>query len=179
MRKFTLIFGVLLGTAWIGTNALNACGDKFLLIGRGVGFQKGYAAVYPASILILVPAKSGDAVAIGDPAIPKSLRKAGHKVEILEDHTSLTRQLNTGRYDIVLADFSDAVAVESEVRASNTKPALVPVMYQPNATEIAAAEKQFVCLLKAPEKINYFLNVIDDLMKTRLDAAKAAASTSG
>jgi hypothetical protein len=178
MRKLSLIFCVLFGTAWIGTSALNACGDKFLLIGRGAGFQKRYAAVHPASILMLVPAKSDKALAIGDPEIPKSLRKAGHKVEILNDQARLTGQLNAARYDIVLADFSDAVALESEVRASNAKPALVPMMYQPSKAEMAAAEKQFICLLKAPEKITYFLNVIDDLMKTRLDAAKAATSQS-
>jgi hypothetical protein len=175
MRKLPLILGLVLATAWIGANPLDACSEKFLFIGRGVGFHKGYAAVHPASILIVVPAESGEAVAVGDPAIPRSLRKAGHKVDILKGQTGLTRQLNAARYDIVMADFADAVALELQIRAANTKPALVPVMYQPSEADFAAAQKQFVCLLKAPEKISYFLNLIDDLMETRLAAAKAAA----
>jgi hypothetical protein len=175
MRKLSLILGLLLAAAWIGASPLDACGEKFLFMGRGVGFYKGYAAVHPASILILVPAESGEAAAIGDPAIPKSLRKAGHKVEILKVHSGLTRQLDAAHYDIVLADYADAVALELQVRASNTKPALLPVMYQPSETDFAAARKQFAYLLKVPEKTSTFLNLIDDLMETRLDAAKAAA----
>jgi hypothetical protein len=178
MRKVLVTVGLLAGATWLGTSALNACGDKFLLIGHGAGFQKGYAAVHPASILIYVQGKSAKALAIRDPQLAAGLKRAGHKVNVLEDRARLIQTLNSARYDIVLADFSDAIALESEVRASNAKPALVPVMYDPSKADMADAEKQFVCLLKAPEKITHFLNVIDDLMKTRLDAAKATSPKS-
>ena len=173
MRRMSLTLLLLAGTAWFGWNDLSACGDKFLLIGRGAQSQRGYAAVHPASILITLHQKSGKALAIGDPQLAASLKQAGHTVQVLEDPARLTETLSSGRYDIVLADFSDAIAIESQVRAASAKPALVPVMYRPSKAEMAAAEKQFVCLLKAPDRIAYFLRVIDDLMKTRLDAAKA------
>ena len=173
MRRLSLTLLLLAGSAWFGWNDLSACGDKFLLIGQGARFQRGYAAVHPASILITLHQKSDKALAVGDPQLAASLKQAGHKVQILEDPSRLTETLSSARYDIVLADFSDAIALESQVRAANAKPALVPVMYQPSKAEMAAAQKQFVCLLKAPERITYFLGVIDDLMKTRLDAAKA------
>jgi hypothetical protein len=35
------------------TNAVQACGDKFLLVGRGVEFHRAYAALYPASIVTM------------------------------------------------------------------------------------------------------------------------------
>jgi len=41
-----------------GSQAVSACGDKFLLVGRGVRFEQAYAAVHRASILIVVPIKS-------------------------------------------------------------------------------------------------------------------------
>ena len=173
MRRLSFALLLLAGTAWLGWNDLSACGDKFLLIGQGARFQRGYAAVHPASILITLHVKSDKALAIRDPHLAAALKQAGHKVQILEDPAKLTETLGSGRYDIVLADFSDAITLEPQVRQANAKPALVPVMYQPSKAEMAAAEKQFVCLLKAPERITYFLGVIDDLMKTRLAAAKA------
>jgi hypothetical protein len=33
-------------------NSLQACGDKFLLVGRGAKFRQAYAAVYSASIIV-------------------------------------------------------------------------------------------------------------------------------
>ena len=52
MRAYALI---LVGCAAVlleATGAVQACGDKFLLVGRGVAFRRAYAAVYPASIVV-------------------------------------------------------------------------------------------------------------------------------
>ena len=48
------------------TNAAQACGDKFLLVGRGVEFHRAYAAVYPASIVIYSRLPGDAAKAIRD-----------------------------------------------------------------------------------------------------------------
>ena len=46
-----------------------ACGDKFLLLGRGVKFQRAYAAIYPASIVIYAQPQRSAAKAIRDPRL--------------------------------------------------------------------------------------------------------------
>lgn len=172
MRKIFLTVLLVAGAAWIGSNPLNACGDKFLLLGRGSSLG-AYAAVHPATILIVRHGKTGSPLVIDDPQLASGLQRAGHKVRTLDSPAKLTQTLSATRFDVVLADLSDAVAIEPQVRDASAKPALVPVVFDPTANELASAEKQFVCLLKAPEKVTHFLGVIDDLMKSRIAAAKA------
>lgn len=171
MQRRLLILVLAAGAVMLCSDVLVACGDKFLVI-AGARALRGYAASHPASILMYRPAKADKSLAIQDPQLAAGLKQAGHKVDVLDDASKLAEALNAGRYDIVLADFADAVAFEPQVRQAATKPALVPVMYQRSKAEIAAAEKQFVCLLKAPERISRFLSVLDDLMKTRRAAKR-------
>ena len=176
MRRLLLTVVLVAGPAFLGWNGVSACGDKFLMI-TGARSLRGVTAAHPASILMYRPAAGAKDRAIQDPQLEAGLRQAGHRVEVLSDGSKLSATLNAGRYDIVLADFADAVAFEPQVRQAAAQPALVPVLYQRTKAEIAAAEKQFVCLLKAPERISRFLTVLDDLMKTRLAAAKKTPPT--
>ena len=61
-----------------GTPDLQACGDKFLLVGRGAKFRQAYAAVYPASILVFASPQRSAAKAIRDPRLQTDLKTAGH-----------------------------------------------------------------------------------------------------
>jgi len=175
MRRLLLTLILVAGPVVPGWDDVAACGDKFLLI-AGARALRTSVARHPASILMYSPARA-KGLAIQDPQIAAGLKQAGHKVQILNDGSKLSATLNAGRYDIVLADFADAIAFESQVRQAVSKPALVPVMYQPSKAEMAAAEKQFVCLLKAPERISHFLTVLDDLMKTRSAAQRNTPKT--
>ena len=58
MKAFVAPTLPLLTTLSLGAPVLWACGDKFMLVGRGVRFQRAYAAIHPASILILLPPKA-------------------------------------------------------------------------------------------------------------------------
>ena len=176
MRRLLLILVLVAGAMGLNSNVVGACGDKFLLI-AGARALRGYTASHPGSILIYRPVKADRSLATQDPQLAAGLKQAGHKVDVLGDASKLADTLNAGRYDIVLADFADAIALEPQVRQAASKLALVPVMYQRSKAEIAAAEKQFVCLLKAPERISRFLSVLDELMKTRLAGRKTAPTT--
>ena len=59
--------------------AAQACGDKFLLLGRGVKFRRAYAAIYPALIVIYAPPQRHAAKAIRDPRLQSDLKLAGHR----------------------------------------------------------------------------------------------------
>src|SRR5262249_11339523 len=50
-------------------SGVQACGDKFLLIGRGAKFRQAYAAIYPASIVLFARGQSGAGKAIRDPRL--------------------------------------------------------------------------------------------------------------
>ena len=54
MRRLAVLVLFTAVFAFQATQIADACGDKFLLIGRGIKFQRGYAAIYRANILIVL-----------------------------------------------------------------------------------------------------------------------------
>jgi hypothetical protein len=148
----------------------SACGDKFLVVGRGSRLQRAYCAIRPASILVYVNHKSNRAKAMGDPQFHKALVQAGHKPQTINDLERLGDTVGAGEFDIVLADIDDAAAVERQLSAVDAKALLLPILYKPSAEEIATATKQFGTVLTAPDRVTHFLSVIDDAMKARQNA---------
>src|SRR5262249_54117696 len=96
--------------AAIGSPVALACGDKFLAVGRGVRFQRAYAAIHPASILIVHPLKSVKIAAVRDSRLITALKMAGHRVQTVQLPTNLSDVLARSSYDIVLAERADAPA---------------------------------------------------------------------
>src|SRR5258708_6435895 len=84
MQKTVALSLAFLATIASPSHALSACGDKFLLVGRGVRFQRAYAAIRPASILIVLPPKSVKSAAVRDSGLRKALTMAGHRVEVVQ-----------------------------------------------------------------------------------------------
>src|SRR4051812_6071733 len=81
--------------------AANACGDKFLMLGRGVKFQRAYAAIYPASIVIYAQPQRHATNAIRDPRLQNELKLAGHHVAIVETEAALTQTLKSEPVDLI------------------------------------------------------------------------------
>ena len=175
MRRTLVVVGlVAAGVVGLARDSVIACGEKYLHIAFARS-QRVSRAAHPASILLFRPAKTAKSLAIQDPQFVSILEQAGHKVDVLDDPSLLGTKLAAHRYDIVLADFADAIAFEPQVRQAAASPALVPVLYQRSQAETAAAEKQFVCLLKVPVRTSQFLSVLDDLMRARADGAERIA----
>src|SRR5262245_8442304 len=86
------------------TNTAEACGDKFLLVGRGVEFHRAYAALYPASILIYAKMAGDAGKAIRDARFQATLTQAGHRVLLVENDATLARALEADRVDLILTD---------------------------------------------------------------------------
>ena len=97
----------------------HACGDKFLMAGRGAKFQRAYASVYPGKVLIYSQSSKNAKTAIRDPQLHKALRQAGHKLVDV---------------DGVRVTFPDGWGL---IRASNTQPILVMRFEAPNAQKLA------------------------------------------
>jgi hypothetical protein len=170
MRKpLVALFGVLAGVLLVSPSVL-ACGDKLVLLGRGIRFQRMLATKHPASILVYLRPESGISAADREYHLDSLLKLAGHKPRAVTSAAEFTKELGSRSYDLVLADYSDAAALEKEMRGSKAKPTLVPVVYNPTAAERVAAEKEYSCLV-APAKKNYeMLTVIDDAMASRSES---------
>jgi hypothetical protein len=170
MRKTLIAFGALAGIL-LAAGSLFACGDKLVLLGRGIRFQRMLATKHPATILVYLNPGSGISAADREYQLRSLLKFAGHKPHAVTTAAELTTELGSGKYDVVLADYADAPSLEKEVQAAKAKPALIPVVYNPTANQRAAAEKEYSCLI-TPAKKNYdLLSVVDQAMVSRAENA--------
>src|SRR6476660_7029089 len=97
---------ILSGLILVGSHsqAVSACGDKFVVVGRGVRFEQAYAAIHPASILIVLPAKNVKSAALRDSRLVSALKMAGHHVEIVQQPADLANVVGRSRRDIILVE---------------------------------------------------------------------------
>jgi CheY-like chemotaxis protein len=146
------------------TTDLDACGDKFLRVGRSARFHR-YAAVHPASILIYAPADSTPA---GIKEFEAILKQAGHRPVALANGADVAKALTAAPYDIVIADYSDSSRIREDLRAVDSRPGLLPILYKPAKAVEERAEREFTCLIK-PHVMTKFdaLAEIDRLMQLR------------
>src|SRR5262245_33753137 len=151
------------------TQPAQACGDKFLLVGRGVTFHRAYAAVYPASIVIYAQPQRKAAKAIRDPRLQAELKLAGHRVALVENDEALARALEDGSVDLVLTDLADADQTARRTEISPGKPAVLPVMDERTSQEARDVEARYQCRLKSSDRADRYLTTIDDKMKARAD----------
>jgi hypothetical protein len=162
-KRIGVIVGIALTSMTWGP--AEACGDKFLLVGRGVRFQRAYAAVHPANILIYARSTTDADHAIRDPQFQKTLRQAGHQLSVIEDAALFQHALRLSSFDIVLADLIEAPAIDPLVTTSPSRPKAMYVEYPTGSTKALAS--QFMCELKAGDRATRFLDRIEDEMKTR------------
>jgi len=150
------------------------CGDKFLVVGRGVRYARVKPAAHPASVLIYMNPASKVPVAAKDVQLESRLKQAGHTVQKAGNAAQLVNALKSKQYDLVLADIADSPALEEQVASEPYKPVVVPILYNPTDDQLTAARRQYGCAMKAPNKDP--LAAIDEaiLQKRGLSDAKAA-----
>lgn len=167
MRRFVL--GVLCGLACLAAmpRLLEACGDKLLMVGRGVRFQRAYASEYPGTIMIYARVSASAKAAIRDSDLHKSLRQAGHSVSVIENQALFEQALRTVSVDVVLADIADAPMIEPLAQTAASRPVVRYVSFPSPNAETKRLQQQYACPLKASDNTVKFLDVIEDAMKAR------------
>jgi hypothetical protein len=139
-----------------------ACGDKFLMVGRGAKFQRAYASVYPGKVLIFARPSTTDRAAIRDPQLHRALRQAGHAVSVIEDWKLLEQALQTVPVDLILVDAAEASRLTAAMAAAPTHPHALYVAY-PNATP----PPDVLCRLKSSDRPIKYLDEVENAMKAR------------
>jgi hypothetical protein len=153
-----------------------ACGDKFLLVGRGVAYRRAYAAIHPASIVVFAEARRTAARAIRDPRLQADLKMAGHRVLVVESEAALVKALESGAVDLVLTDATDADRTSRQATTAPSRPTVLPVMYEPTKAEAKEIETRYQCRLMSSDRADRYLVVIDNAMKTRIDQGRKKGS---
>jgi hypothetical protein len=103
---------------------------------------------------------------------------AGHRVELVSQ-VNMADQIGRSRYDVILAERFDALAIPDLASAGFVKPSIIGVLEDPSAVELAAARQQLDAVLKTPQPPVEILKLLDDVMKTRLDHSRRQAPSGG
>ena len=136
---------------------LFACGEKFLVSGRGTRYQrpKNFRA---ASILIYANPTSGLEAALQKLPVESVLKREGHRFTTVATPDQLSATLASGRFDVVLAASGDALAVEQLLGGRPDAPIVLAFCVQDQAQPVAEGA---ACALKAPPKEHRLLDAID------------------
>lgn len=161
MRR-VLLLTLAMAMSW-SSSAL-ACGDKFLIIGRGAGYRNRYVAIHPASILLLGARAAGDR----DADVRRILQRAGHRVDYEADAAKLDAALRAKTYDFVIVPLDSVSPTQSRVQSLAPRALVVPIIFASTEQEVKQVEKQYECIAHSEEKQRNFLAVLDDAMSMHL-----------
>jgi hypothetical protein len=151
-------FVVLVATVgvWMGGDLL-ACGDKFLVAGRGTRYQRPKNA-RAASVLIYANPSTGLPAALRNVKVETVLKHEGHRSTTVETFEQLSAILAGGRFDVIVAAGSVAADVE---KLLGGRP-----------------DRAVVVALNAPPKEGSLLKAIDKAVEQRDQSARKAQSHS-
>lgn len=154
--KLRIAFMGILAAAGLSVGAdLQACGDKFLVGGRGTRYQRP-KNFRPATILIYASPSSSLEAALRKVPVESVLKREGHRSSKVEAPDQLSAILASGGFDVVLAASSDTAAVEALLGEGPEKPVLLAIC--PKGAD--KQERDIKCALKAP-KAHTLLEAID------------------
>ena len=167
MRRRITTLVMLAGLLGASSTAL-ACGDKFLIVGRCVSYQRMHVTQHPGHLLILWSSNSSASAAIRDVKLQDFLQQAGHRVNIMEESESAPEAIRSGAYDVVLVDAADADRLRLDLVGTPTR--VLPVMYQATPAEVDQIRQNYRSALnvrRAPIKRNQLLVAVDDAMRRK------------
>lgn len=125
------VVGLVVVTLGLGTAAdALACGDKFLVAGRGTRYQRPRNA-RAATVLIYASSTSQLTAALKKAKADSALKHEGHRATTVESLDQLTALLTSGRFDVVLAASDDSSAVERLVGSAPDAAIVVSVGASP------------------------------------------------
>ena len=110
-RRIRFVVLVAAVGVWMGGDLL-ACGDKFLVAGRGTRYQRPKNA-RAASILIYANPSSGLPAALKNVKVDSVLKHEGHRSTTVENMDQLSAILTGGRFDVIVAASSAVADVET------------------------------------------------------------------
>ena len=110
-------FGVLVVMLSVGAVDMLACGDKFLIGGRGTRYQRPKTA-RAASVLIYADPASAVAAALKKAKVESLLKLEGHRATKVQTLQELSTIVASGRYDVILTANSDSANVQRLIQVS-------------------------------------------------------------
>lgn len=111
MRMRNILVGLVVMLTVGMTADLLACGDKFLVGGRGTRYQRPKNA-RAASVLIYAEPSSAVAVSLKKAKVESLLKLEGHRATKVATLEQLSTVVSGGHYDVILTATSDSANVQ-------------------------------------------------------------------
>ena len=86
-----------------------ACGDKLMLV---MGARSARIKPVRPALILAYPGQNASATLIRDLQLQPAVKKAGHRIQVVEDPAGLENALKGGKYDLVIADVANANELE-------------------------------------------------------------------
>jgi len=184
MRYLLVLVAVTATTLSQGAVPVHACGDKLMMLGRGIRFQSKHTP-RAASVLLYLP-QSATGRPLTDPKLESALREAGHAVRAVTTPADLESALRGGTYDVVLANVTDAPELERAQGVTEHNAVVLPAIYlvapgtQPVAKQQSKADrerasKDFTVIVDVPGRPGHYCHAVDQAMELKLKREKAAS----
>ncbi|HEY7923754.1 MAG TPA: hypothetical protein VII62_11280 [Vicinamibacteria bacterium] len=166
------LLGLALALVLAAGSEVFACGDKFLVAGRGTRYQRPKNA-RAANVLIYANPASGLPDTLKKVPVDTLLKREGHQATTVETLEQLGAMLAGGRFDVVLVANTVVGAVEKLVAGAADAPEVVAFCVKPETpAELASND----CTVKAPPKERSLLEAIDKaVLKHDKNVRKASA----
>ena len=165
MRKLLWISAFLTALLICFETIAVACGDKLLVLGRGVKLGN-LGSSYHASIIAYMPESVSQDAAIKDVRFQADLRKAGHIMSLVQQGDVLTGAVQSGKYDIILVDMQNMAMVSNQVTKAAVHTVVIPVVYE--GTELKTPV-EYVCVRKPMSAKNKScLSTIGNALESKL-----------
>jgi hypothetical protein len=117
MRKRRTLGILVMVLAVSMSSDLFACGDKFLVAGRGTRYQRPKTA-RAASVLIYADPASAVGATLKKARVESILKLEGHRATEVRSLEELSAVVSSGRYDVILTPNSDSANVQRLVKPS-------------------------------------------------------------
>src|SRR5262245_3173574 len=122
-RSVLLGIGFAAGTLALAGDGL-ACGDKLIVVGRGR--PRRVKSAQPAAILVYADPRGVLPTALDEGNMRKDLERAGHRIRSVSTREELDSALDTGTYDLLLADYKSAPEMETAAQGARSRPTVLP-----------------------------------------------------
>jgi hypothetical protein len=168
-RRIGLVILMACMGFWTGA-ALLACGEKFLVAGRGTRYHRP-KTFRAASILLYANPSTGLDAALRKLSLESVLKREGHRFTTVTTPEELSATLTGAAFDVVLAAASDVKTAEELLGGRPDAPVLLSFCLKGQETPVAEGT---ACALKAPTKERRLLEAIDKAVEQHDQSARKA-----
>ena len=152
---------------------VQACGEKYLVPGRGWRFLPTPAERGRASVLVYAPTSSALSRTLTQLKADAALRKAGYRPTVVTSSADLERVKSTS-WDVVIVDGADGGALKLQV-PNAARAQMVAVLDKATKVQTSLARTEYPQVMKSPSSNQDLLDAVDEAAgQAYLNQQKAA-----